>query len=63
MVITAARALHRGESSQIHQANDEVLGVMGADFPLRYFHRYVTLPWKFLTRVIGYISETRNELI
>ncbi|KAL9960900.1 hypothetical protein ACROYT_G034408 [Oculina patagonica] len=42
VVITAARALHRGESSQIHQTNDEVLGVMGADFPLRYFYRLLT---------------------
>ena len=41
VVITAARALYHGESSHIHQAYDEVLGVMGADFPLRYFYRYV----------------------
>ena len=33
-VITAARSLYRGESS------DNVLGVMGADFPLRHFYRY-----------------------
>ena len=33
-VITAARSLYHGESS------DNVLGVMGADFPLRHFHRY-----------------------
>ena len=33
-VITAARSLYRGES------NDNVLGVMGADFPLRHFYRY-----------------------
>ena len=32
-VITAARSLYRGESS------DNVLGVMGADFPLRHFYR------------------------
>ena len=47
VVVTAARALRRGESSQIHQTNDEVLGVMGADFPLRYFYRYVTFTWNF----------------
>ena len=40
VVITAARTLHRGESSRIHQTNDEVLGVMGADFLLTYFYRY-----------------------
>jgi len=40
VVITAARALYRGESSRIHQTSDEVLGVMGADFPLTYFYRY-----------------------
>ena len=33
-VITAARSLYHGESS------DNVLGVMGADFPLRHFYRY-----------------------
>ena len=33
-VITAARSLYGGES------NDNVLGVMGADFPLRHFYRY-----------------------
>ena len=32
-VITAARSLYHGESS------DNVLGVMGADFPLRHFYR------------------------
>ena len=40
MVITAARTLYRGESSRIHHTNDEVLGVMGADFLLAYFYRY-----------------------
>ena len=39
VVITAGRALHRGEPSHIHHTNDEVLGVMGADFPLTYFYR------------------------
>ena len=38
-VITAARALFHGESSHVHRAYDEALGVMGADFPLRYFYR------------------------
>ena len=33
VVITAARSLYRGESS------DNVLAVMGADFPLRHFYR------------------------
>ena len=40
VVITAARALYRGESSRSHQTTDEVLGVMGADFPLTYFYKY-----------------------
>ena len=40
VVITAARTLYRGESSRIHHTNDEVLGVMGADFLLAYFYRY-----------------------
>ena len=39
VVITAARALYRGESSRTHHTNDEVLGVMGVDFPLTYFYR------------------------
>lgn len=39
VVITAGRALYRGEPSHMHHTNDEVLGVMAADFPLTYFHR------------------------
>ena len=39
VVITAARTLYRGEPSHVHYTNDEVLGVMGADFPLTYFYR------------------------
>lgn len=35
-VITMARSIYRGESS------DNVLGVVGADFPLRYFYRLLT---------------------
>ncbi|KAL9960898.1 hypothetical protein ACROYT_G034406 [Oculina patagonica] len=42
VVITAGRALFRGEPSHIHHTNDEVLGVMGADFPLTYFYRLLT---------------------
>ncbi|XP_022802239.1 VWFA and cache domain-containing protein 1-like [Stylophora pistillata] len=42
VVITAGRSLHRGESSHVHKSNDEVFGVMGADFPLTYFHRLLT---------------------
>ena len=40
VVITAARSLYRGEFGHHHHTNDEVLGVMGADFPLTYFYRY-----------------------
>ena len=39
VVITAGRALYRGEPSHMHHSNDDVLGVMAADFPLTYFHR------------------------
>ena len=39
VVVTASRALYRGEPSHLHYTNDEVLGVIGADFPLSYFHR------------------------
>ena len=39
VVITAARAIFLGEPRYIHQTNDDVLGVMGADFSLTYFHR------------------------
>ena len=42
-MITAGRTLYRGESSHVHNTNDEVLGVMGADFPITYFHRYITI--------------------
>ena len=41
MIITVARSLYRGESSHHHHTNDEVLGVMGADFSLAYFYRLV----------------------
>ena len=36
-VITLARTLYRQESTE------NVLGVVGADFTLRYFHKYVRL--------------------
>lgn len=41
-VITAARALFHGESNHLYRAYDEALGVLGADFPLRYFYRLLT---------------------
>ena len=41
VIITVARSLYRGESSHHHHTNDEVLGVMGADFSLAYFYRLV----------------------
>ena len=40
-VITAAHTIYRGESSHLHSRKDQVIGVMGADFPLSYFHKYV----------------------
>lgn len=42
VVITAARSMYRGEFGHHHHTNDEVLGVMGADFPLTYFYRLLT---------------------
>ncbi|XP_015763441.1 PREDICTED: VWFA and cache domain-containing protein 1-like isoform X1 [Acropora digitifera] len=42
VVITAARAIFLGEPRYLHQTNDDVIGVMGADFSLRYFHRLLT---------------------
>ena len=40
VVITAARSIYLGEPNHQHHTNDDVLGVMGADFPLTYFYRY-----------------------
>jgi len=40
-VITAAHIIYRRESSHLHSKKDQVIGVMGADFPLSYFHKYV----------------------
>ena len=39
VVITASHTIYRGEASHKHSANDQVIGVMGADFPLSYFHK------------------------
>ena len=33
VVITAAHTLYRGETNSQHSTNDQVIGVMGADFP------------------------------
>ena len=38
VVITAAKSIYLGEPSHQHHTNDDVLGVMGADFPLTYFY-------------------------
>ena len=40
-VITAAHIIYGRESSHLHSKKDQVIGVMGADFPLSYFHKYV----------------------
>ena len=39
VVITAAHTIYRGEAQNIHSADDGVVAVMGADFPLSYFHK------------------------
>ena len=44
MVITAAQSIFLGEQDHRHHTNDDVLGVMGADFPLTYFYRYYVSP-------------------
>ncbi|KAJ7382935.1 hypothetical protein OS493_031711 [Desmophyllum pertusum] len=38
VVITAAHTLYYGKADHVHRANDQVMGVMGADFSLSYFH-------------------------
>ncbi len=40
VVITAAHTLYYGKANHAHTTNDQVIGVMGADFPLPYFHRW-----------------------
>ncbi|KAJ7382934.1 hypothetical protein OS493_031709 [Desmophyllum pertusum] len=39
VVITAAHTLYYGKADHVHHTNDQVMGVMGADFSLVYFHR------------------------
>ena len=39
VVITAAQSIFLGEPDHRHHTNDDVLGVMGADFLLTYFYR------------------------
>ena len=39
VVITAAHTVYRGESEHKHGTSAEVIGVMGADFPLSYFQK------------------------
>ncbi|XP_078384872.1 VWFA and cache domain-containing protein 1-like [Oculina patagonica] len=42
VVITAAHSIYRGETNSQHTTNDQVIGVMGADFPLSYFKKLLT---------------------
>lgn len=48
-VITASHTIYRGEPRHQHTTEDQVIGVLGADFPLSYFQKYVL---KFLYNVI-----------
>ncbi|KAL9960914.1 hypothetical protein ACROYT_G034422 [Oculina patagonica] len=41
-VIAAAHTIYRGQNSGEHTKNDQVIGVMGADFPLSYFQKLLT---------------------
>ena len=38
-IITAAHTIYRGEANNQHTTNDQVIGVLGADFPLSYFQK------------------------
>ena len=40
-VITASHTLYYGEASRQHTTKDKVIGVLGADFPLSYFQKWV----------------------
>jgi len=42
VVITASHTVYRGESEHKRGTSDEVMGVMGADFPLSYFQKLLT---------------------
>ena len=39
VIITASHNTYRGEATHKHNTNNQVIGVMGADFPLSYFHK------------------------
>ncbi|KAL9960908.1 hypothetical protein ACROYT_G034416 [Oculina patagonica] len=42
VVITASHSIYRGEINSQHTTNDQVIGVVGADFPLSYFRKLLT---------------------
>ncbi|KAL9960923.1 hypothetical protein ACROYT_G034431 [Oculina patagonica] len=42
VVIAASHSIYRGEINSQHTTNDQVIGVMGADFPLSYFKKLLT---------------------
>ncbi|KAL9960915.1 hypothetical protein ACROYT_G034423 [Oculina patagonica] len=42
VVIAASHSIYRGEKNSQHTTNDQVIGVMGADFPLSYFQKLLT---------------------
>ncbi|KAK2553968.1 VWFA and cache domain-containing protein 1 [Acropora cervicornis] len=41
-VITASHTLYHGEASRQHTTKDQIIGVLGADFPLSYFQKLLT---------------------
>lgn len=43
VVIIVGRILYCGELSYVYNINDEVLGVMGVDFFIMYFYRYIII--------------------
>ncbi|KAL9960894.1 hypothetical protein ACROYT_G034402 [Oculina patagonica] len=42
VVVTAAHTLYYGKANHAHTTNDQVIGVIGADFPIQYFYRLMT---------------------
>lgn len=60
VVITAARSIFLGEPSYAHHTNDDVLGVMGADFPLTYFYSLLTKMYPICKDIKTYFCFVMN---
>ncbi|XP_068714497.1 VWFA and cache domain-containing protein 1-like [Montipora foliosa] len=61
VVITAARSIFLGEPSYAHHTNDDVLGVMGADFPLTYFYSLLTKVYPICKDIKTYFCFVMND--